>query len=80
MDRKRRIETMTIALKEILSAINSPSMYTDDRPYVVDIVRRALGLSVLTPESYELGRILDRIMEYSRGVRLFAPPDYTIDQ
>jgi hypothetical protein len=81
MDRKRRIETMTIALTEVLSAIQVGD--SADRPNGREIARRALGLSALsplTPESCELERILDRIMEYSRGVRLFMPPDYTINQ
>jgi hypothetical protein len=81
---KKRVETMTTALKAVLGVINSP--YVDDglrRPNGGEIARWALGLSALsplTPESCELERILDRILEYSRGVRLFMPPDYTINQ
>jgi hypothetical protein len=74
---------MTIALRAVLNAIESGAMWAndpDDRPNAGDIARRALGRSVLTPESYELERIIDRIMEYSRGVRLFMPREYRIDQ
>jgi hypothetical protein len=90
---KTRRESMTAALTEILRAINSDAMYTDDpddRPNAEEIARRAIGLPVLpatstqsyqiTPESYELEHILDRILDYSRGVKLFLPRDYKIDQ
>jgi hypothetical protein len=86
MDRKGRVESMTTALTEVLSAIQSDAMYADDpddRPNDGEIARRALSLqpgSKLTPEYYEMSGILTRILEYSRGVRLFMPPDYMINQ
>jgi hypothetical protein len=74
-----RRESMAVALREILGAIESDALWADDqdeRPNGGRIARQALHVPVLSQDAeyYELTCILERILRYCMGVSIIIPP------
>jgi hypothetical protein len=74
-----RRESMAIALRAVLDAIESDAWTADDedeRPNGGRIARQALNVPVLSQDAeyYELTCILERILRYCMGVPIIIPP------